>query len=109
MSTRPRLLCRRCHVHYTADGNHPRACRFHSAFFVQRWHPNERAAHGDVGAAYYSEDTSVDGWAAKFWDCCGSEDERAPGCCYAKHASYDDNDDGGGGGGGGGNDNATDA
>jgi hypothetical protein len=29
----------------------------------------------------------------QFWDCCGSEKEGAPGCCFGKHVTYDDPDD----------------
>jgi hypothetical protein len=28
--------------------------------------------------------------ACRFWDCCGSEDEAAPGCCVGFHISFDD-------------------
>lgn len=29
----------------------------------------------------------------RFWDCCGAEDEDAPGCCTGRHVTYDDPDD----------------
>ncbi|KAL4449047.1 hypothetical protein ABPG77_007764 [Micractinium sp. CCAP 211/92] len=29
----------------------------------------------------------------QFWDCCGAEQEDAPGCCMGRHVTYDDPDD----------------
>ena len=29
----------------------------------------------------------------RFWDCCGAEEEAAPGCCTSQHVTYDDPDD----------------
>ncbi len=29
----------------------------------------------------------------RFWDCCGAEQEDAPGCCTGRHVTYDDPDD----------------
>ena len=26
----------------------------------------------------------------RFWDCCGAEEEEAPGCCASRHVTYDD-------------------
>ena len=26
----------------------------------------------------------------RFWDCCGAEEEAAPGCCTSRHVTYDD-------------------
>ena len=26
----------------------------------------------------------------QFWDCCGAEEEGAPGCCTGRHVTYDD-------------------
>ena len=26
----------------------------------------------------------------RFWDCCGAEEEDAPGCCTSRHVTYDD-------------------
>ena len=41
--------------------------------------------HGDA-LGYYG--TGREGWAAQFWDCCGSEDPQAAGCTVDHHLPY---------------------
>ena len=83
--------CRRCQQQYFA---HPalnpfHACRHHSGYFVCRYHPAETKCsingHGD-GLGYYGN--GQEGYEAKFWDCCGSEDPAARGCCCRPHEAY---------------------
>lgn len=54
-----------------------------SAFFAQNSVsslPTVQAVYGRTGLI-------------RFWDCCGAEDENAPGCCTSRHVTYDDPDD----------------
>lgn len=64
-------------------------CRVHPGFFVCRRHPAEVRlsidGHGD-GLGYYGN--GAEGWDAVFWDCCGSEDPRCPGCVYQAHVPF---------------------
>ena len=78
-SAAPRT-CRRCKQQFLAAENGPQVCRFHPESYsgetAQRW-----KAPGDVdggGAVHW------------FWTCCGSADRDAPGCCAARHISYDE-------------------
>jgi hypothetical protein len=86
--------CRRCHASFVKDGpdDHDKACVSHRGLYVCQFHPNNAAASGD-GLGYYGNGPDGDGWPAKFWDCCGAEDEATPGCVARPHASYDDDDD----------------
>ena len=86
-----RKTCRRCKVTYVVADNTAAECRFHKGEYVCRYHPNGAAASGD-GLGYYGNGPDGDGWAAKFWDCCGAEEPDAPGCASRPHASYDDDD-----------------
>mmetsp|Transcript_6303 Transcript_6303/g.8847 ORF Transcript_6303/g.8847 Transcript_6303/m.8847 type:complete len:105 (-) Transcript_6303:16-330(-) len=85
------ILCKYCLKMYQAEMNHDRACRYHPGLFVCRFHPNSAKASAD-GLGYYGDGEKNDGWPARFWDCCGSEDETVSGCSYRRHMSYDDND-----------------
>jgi len=79
-------LCKRCLKAYNEAESE--VCRFHPGLFVCRFHPNSAKASGD-GLGYYG-DPKWEGWEAKFWDCCGSEDEGSPGCVAGRHRSFDD-------------------
>ena len=65
-------------------------CRYHPGLYVCRKHPGETrssvAGHGDA-LGYYGDGSEH--WAAEFWDCCGSEDPKAPGCKVEAHLPYD--------------------
>lgn len=83
--------CHRCHQQFFAhaDFNPPHACRYHAGYFVCRWHPAETKCsidgQGD-GLGYYGN--GQEGYAAEFWDCCGSENKSARGCCASSHEPY---------------------
>ncbi len=83
--------CRRCQQQYFAHPalNPSQACRHHAGYFVCRYHPAETKCsingHGD-GLGYYGN--GQEGYEAKFWDCCGSEDPAAEGCCCEPHQAY---------------------
>jgi len=83
--------CRRCQQQYFAHPalNPSQACRHHTGYFVCRYHPAETKCsingHGD-GLGYYGN--GQEGYEAKFWDCCGSEDPAAEGCCCEPHLAY---------------------
>lgn len=83
--------CRRCHQQFFAhaDFNPSHACRYHSGYFVCRWHPAETKCSinglGD-GLGYYGN--GQENYAAEFWDCCGSENKDAQGCCSETHQPY---------------------
>lgn len=80
-------ICQHCLGHFVVDRT--QGCRYHPGLFVCRFHPNSARASGD-GLGYYGDGAKNDGWPAKFWDCCGSEDDAAPGCSVRDHASFDD-------------------
>ncbi|KAI9293210.1 hypothetical protein K502DRAFT_325436 [Neoconidiobolus thromboides FSU 785] len=78
------MLCKRCHVEYKQEENKPDSCRFHSDLFVCRPHPADHYV-------YEIDDSKLDemkDWEAKFWDCCGREDEYAEGCKTSFHVPY---------------------
>lgn len=82
--------CRRCHARFDPGRNEANACRFHRSIYVCRYHPAEvrslNIGLGD-GLGYYGN--GEEGWDARFWDCCGAEDEGAPGCSAAPHEPFD--------------------
>lgn len=88
-----RALCQRCKHPFPAGSGNPLAllptCHFHPGLFVCRYHPAEVrcsiSGNGD-GLGYYS--TGEEGWPARFWDCCGAEEQSAPGCVWDRHVSY---------------------
>eukprot|EP01039_Chlorochromonas_danica_P004337 gene4339-4758_t len=88
-----RALCQRCKHPFPAKSGNPLAllptCRFHPGLFVCRYHPAEVrcsiSGNGD-GLGYYS--TGEEGWPARFWDCCGAEEQSAPGCVWDRHIAY---------------------
>lgn len=83
--------CRTCHQQFfrLSGFNSHQACRHHSGLFVCRRHPGETRCSinglGD-GLGYYGN--GQDYWKAEFWDCCGSEDPTADGCCTSFHIPY---------------------
>lgn len=83
--------CRTCQQQYfrLPGLNSPQACRHHAGLYVCRRHPGETQCSinglGD-GLGYYGN--GQDHWKAEFWDCCGSEDPTAMGCCAARHVPY---------------------
>lgn len=82
--------CRRCKQSFRAAANGPRACRFHPALFSGG---EVAKAHGFVreSAAPEHQLQAVMGRRGliRFWDCCGAEDEDAPGCCSGFHLTFD--------------------
>lgn len=86
--------CRRCKQTFDPAENHSSACRYHP----QLWTGGEVSkAIGFCRASSDPQDQlkAVVGRTGliRFWDCCGSEDEDAPGCCTGLHITYDDPDD----------------
>ncbi|KAI9189870.1 hypothetical protein H9P43_001303 [Blastocladiella emersonii ATCC 22665] len=79
-------LCRRCNNEF--DRSSPSGCRFHRDAFVCRPHPPDHYAF-ELNDAMYKQLLEKN-WAAKFWDCCGAEDQGAPGCATANHVGWDD-------------------
>eukprot|EP01035_Chromulina_nebulosa_P025725 gene25725-33593_t len=83
--------CQRCHSRFFVQPalHPPDSCKFHRGSYVCRRHPAETKCsidgQGD-NLGYYG--TGKEGWAAEFWDCCGSEDPLAPGCCGDLHSPY---------------------
>lgn len=95
---KPSLLstCARCHAQYFNNPrlfNNPRCrlfnphikCRYHPQYYVCRFHPAELGNSGD-GLGYYGN--GQEGYHAKFWDCCGAEEESAQGCMEGVHIAY---------------------
>lgn len=84
--------CKRCQVPYlsTYGGmfNPTTACAYHPLSFVCRKHPCEVGLDGGFGdgEGYYGG--GQQDYAAKFWDCCGSEDFLSPGCQRQRHEGY---------------------
>ena len=83
-------ICSRCRNQYfTVLRNSDRSCRHHASYYVCRYHPAELRLSingGGDSLGYYGN--GKEGWDAKFWDCCGSEDQDAPGCMWSHHSSY---------------------
>lgn len=101
--------CSRCNGAYFDAFNTAQSCRYHKGYYVCRRHPSETRCSIDGlgdGLGYYGNGkegkfVQIDvfynvcvhiclysGWDAKFWDCCGTEDAEAPGCCYTEHCPY---------------------
>jgi 2-polyprenyl-3-methyl-5-hydroxy-6-metoxy-1,4-benzoquinol methylase len=80
--------CCRCHSQYLELIN-AQSCTFHPGYYVCRKHPGETRlsidGNGD-SLGYYGN--GQEGWPAKFWDCCGSEDPSCAGCCVGYHLPY---------------------
>jgi len=65
------------------------SCRFHKGYYVCRKHPGETKCSIDgKGDALGYYGNGNEGWEAKFWDCCGSEDPDALGCMTDCHQGY---------------------
>ncbi|KFK40829.1 hypothetical protein AALP_AA2G046900 [Arabis alpina] len=75
-------LCQRCKRCFTDSSNDASSCRFHPSLFVCRRHDDQKR--------YYELGPKDPPYAAKFYDCCGAEDPKAPGCVTSAHLSYDD-------------------
>ncbi|EFJ51876.1 hypothetical protein VOLCADRAFT_120441 [Volvox carteri f. nagariensis] len=85
------LTCRRCKKRFVAEQNHRGACRYHS----EGWTGGELAkAVGFVRRSEAPEHqlAAVMGRTGllRFWDCCGAEDEDAPGCQVSFHLTFDE-------------------
>jgi hypothetical protein len=84
-------VCSRCHCEYFRNPafRSTSRCVYHKSYYVCRYHPAEVRCSingaGD-GLGYYGN--GQEGYAAKFWDCCGSEDPAAHGCCVGDHTQY---------------------
>ncbi|KAG0627528.1 hypothetical protein M758_2G208600 [Ceratodon purpureus] len=74
--------CKRCKSSFAVEANSSSACRFHPTYFVSRRHDDQKR--------YYELGPDDPPYAAKFWDCCGSEDPEAEGCKTSFHVSYDE-------------------
>ncbi|XP_024376328.1 uncharacterized protein [Physcomitrium patens] len=74
--------CKRCKASFAVVSNSSSACRFHPTYFVSRRHDDQKR--------YYELGPDDPPYAAKFWDCCGSEDPASAGCKTSFHVSYDD-------------------
>ena len=81
--------CRRCKRRYVVADNHASACRFHPALYTG----------GEVSKAIGFVRRSADpgDWLGptvgqtgllRFYDCCGAEDEGAPGCEVGPHEPF---------------------
>ena len=83
-------VCSRClNQYFTVLRNSDRSCRHHASNYVCRYHPAELRLSINGGGdflGYYGN--GKEGWDAKFWDCCGSEDQNAPGCVWSRHSDY---------------------
>ena len=88
-------ICSRCHKHFfsilnkTDPLSSKKSCRHHSGYYVCRFHPAELNLSingGGDSLGYYGN--GIEGWEAKFWDCCGNEDENALGCTWSSHLPY---------------------
>ncbi|GIL56930.1 hypothetical protein Vafri_12217 [Volvox africanus] len=85
------MTCRRCKQRFAAENNHQEACRYHS----EGWTGGELAkAVGFVRRSDAPEHqlAAVMGRTGllRFWDCCGAEDEDAPGCKVSFHVAFDE-------------------
>ncbi|GBF88376.1 hypothetical protein Rsub_01088 [Raphidocelis subcapitata] len=82
--------CRRCRQEFSGGSNGPSACRFHPCIYTGG---EVAKAVGFVrqSAAPEHQLQAVMGRRGlmRFWDCCGDEDEGAPGCCGGFHLTYD--------------------
>jgi hypothetical protein len=84
-------VCSRCQREYLLHPSLPSAslCVHHQSFFVCRYHPAElRCSINGVGDGLGYYGNGQEGYAAKFWDCCGAEEQSALGCCRSKHIPY---------------------
>jgi 2-polyprenyl-3-methyl-5-hydroxy-6-metoxy-1,4-benzoquinol methylase len=80
--------CCRCHSQYLELLNSP-SCAFHPGYYVCRKHPGEtRLSIEGCGDSLGYYGNGQEGWPAKFWDCCGSEDPNCPGCRVDLHLPY---------------------
>ncbi|GLC43200.1 hypothetical protein PLESTB_000851400 [Pleodorina starrii] len=85
------MTCRRCKQRFAAEQNHREVCRYHS----EGWTGGELAkAIGFVRRSDAPEHqlAAVMGRTGllRFWDCCGAEEEGAPGCKVSFHTAFDD-------------------
>lgn len=84
--------CKRCQAPYLSGYggifNPPTACAYHPLSFVCRKHPCEVGLDGGFGdgEGYYGGGQRD--FAARFWDCCGSDDPHALGCKRVFHEPY---------------------
>eukprot|EP00878_Enallax_costatus_P022252 GHUV01023596.1.p2 GENE.GHUV01023596.1~~GHUV01023596.1.p2 ORF type:complete len:157 (+),score=39.81 GHUV01023596.1:360-830(+) len=90
-STTGLMTCKRCKQRFVAAENTACSCKFHPALYSGG---EVAKAIGFVRASDAPED-QLEGVIGRkglmrFWDCCGDEDESAPGCCVGFHISFDD-------------------
>ncbi|EES14884.1 hypothetical protein BDA96_05G108300 [Sorghum bicolor] len=77
--------CKNCKQQYDPSGNHPSACRYHTAHFG-----GETKRKFESVYAGGTMDTPNSGKVFQYWHCCGSEDPFDVGCTASPHCSYDD-------------------
>ena len=84
--------CSRCHKQFFRMNsllNDDHLCCYHGGYYVCRRHPAEiRLSIDGQGDSLGYYGNGKEGWAAKFWDCCGNEDEHAMGCRKGPHQLY---------------------
>jgi hypothetical protein len=83
--------CSRCQKEYLLHPSLQSAslCVHHPSYFVCRYHPAEiRCSINGVGDGLGYYGNGQEGYAAKFWDCCGAEEQSVPGCCWSEHIPY---------------------
>ena len=84
------MTCRRCKERFSMDSNRPVSCGYHPSLF----------SGGEVGKAMGFVRKSAEAedqlgrvmgrrGLMRFWDCCGREEESAPGCSRGYHLSFD--------------------
>ena len=83
MATTPVVLrtCRICHARFDPALNDEGACQYHLSVFTGR---EKNKALGIIPAQKETRGILF------LWDCCGAENEDAPGCARGRHMSYDD-------------------
>eukprot|EP00882_Tetradesmus_deserticola_P013442 GHRQ01014274.1.p1 GENE.GHRQ01014274.1~~GHRQ01014274.1.p1 ORF type:complete len:160 (+),score=30.09 GHRQ01014274.1:220-699(+) len=85
------VTCRRCKQRFSEASNNKDECRHHPALYSGG---EVAKAIGFVRASDAPDDQLEHVVGRKglmrFWDCCGSEDEDAPGCCVGYHVTFDE-------------------
>ena len=81
------VTCSRCHQQFDLNHNDiENYCQFHPDLFIRRPHPSHHYVYEIETGTEYSE--KLKNWTCQFWDCCGQEDPKAPGCTIGKHIPY---------------------
>ncbi|KAK9814726.1 hypothetical protein WJX72_010555 [[Myrmecia] bisecta] len=71
--------------------NHDKACSYHPALYTGGEVAKAIGFIRQSGLPEHQLLASVGrSGLMRFWDCCGSEDEHAPGCCKGRHKTFDE-------------------